>query len=1133
MFAMFGRRRFAFIAIPLLLVSRADAAPPTISNISLRGLRTGATTTVVLTGADLLPEPRLLLSVPIAQQAVKEGATANQVQIDVTLDAVTPPGIYQLRLATAGGISAPLAVGVDALTEMPFADEVATLPVALNGALQGSNVLRTSFTGAKGQQIVVEVEGRRLGVELNPVVHLLDSRGVQVAWAQPTSALAGDARLTAELPADGRYTVELHDVLYRGPGPGSFRLKIGTFRYADMVYPLGVRRGTKSPLEFVSSNLPAGLKAEAVDAPAPGQFAAPWPAAELISGGRPRLIYSEHDELTETPVAADGPPQKLGVPMAVSGRLSAAREEDRYQLMATPGQALRIELLAARAGSPLDGVLSIRNMQGAELAKSDDQPSTSDPGLDFTVPAGADSLLLVIKDLEGRGGHGFVYRLSITPQGTPDFGLTLFADREPLPRQGVAVMRVRAERRGYNGPIKLSFVGLPGGVRVAGDEIPAGATDTLVTLEAGDQQTAPAIATVVGESTEPNTSICRIARLAGGAVGQYQPWLARELAFSGTPPLPLSVAWGAASTDNRLPLGARLPLEVQVARAAGIAGPVRLSLLMTQIIPKKTIKENNQDKQVDDLDRALRLDGTPTIAADQTAGVAMLLVPRDLPPIPYDLAVQAELLSADGKAVLATAVTPARRMTPTSPITLAVSGDAKVEAKAGSGETGKLTGSVQRLGDFKAPLIVTLAGLPPELPASELTLAPDQTEFALAVSFPFGSPPGALANVRMVAQDRTNPQTVLASNEIPVAINVVPGGPPPALYRLFEDESSFLARLTEGGGKIALESADRYSGTASLSVTPDQKFRSKLPGLGVNIAENPGEGEYRYLRFAWKKRGGANILLQMAANGAFGPQRGAAGPSFRYEAGLSQNPFNAAAVRIDEKLPAEWTVVTRDLFADFGAFHLDGLALTASDGEAALFDQIYLARTADDLKGCPSPAPGQPPLAVFEDQPEFASNLTQGGGTATLATNDKYSGAASVKVTPDQRFNPALSGLGVKIREKPGAGEYRYLQFAWKKQGGQRICLQLNHDGQWGPQAGKPGKFRYDAGPGEGESFGAALRIDQNLPSSFVLVTRDLFADFGEFTLTGLALSPQDGDFALFDHIYLGREPRDFEAVKP
>jgi hypothetical protein len=44
----------------------------------------------------------------------------------------------------------------------------------------------------------------------------------------------------------------------------------------------------------------------------------------------------------------------------------------------------------------------------------------------------------------------------------------------------------------------------------------------------------------------------------------------------------------------------------------------------------------------------------------------------------------------------------------------------------------------------------------------------------------------------------------------------------------------------------------------------------------------------------------------------------------------------------------------------------------------------------------------------------------------------------------------------------------------------------------------------------------------------FVVVTRDLFADFGEFTFSGIALSPLDGEFALFDHIYLSHSPGRF-----
>ena len=45
--------------------------------------------------------------------------------------------------------------------------------------------------------------------------------------------------------------------------------------------------------------------------------------------------------------------------------------------------------------------------------------------------------------------------------------------------------------------------------------------------------------------------------------------------------------------------------------------------------------------------------------------------------------------------------------------------------------------------------------------------------------------------------------------------------------------------------------------------------------------------------------------------------------------------------------------------------------------------------------------------------------------------------------------------------------------------------------------------FRYHAGPG-GECFGSSLIVSDKVPAKFELVTRDLFLDFGEFTLTGV-----------------------------
>lgn len=1122
-------RPFARSIAALLLCQAAVAhsAPPTLESALPRGLQSGGSTLVVLRGQNLLPAPQLVAPFVIASQAVKEGATADQVQIEVAVPADVPPGLYQIRLATPEGISNPLVIGVDALPELPFSDQVASLPVALHGSFTGTTVLSTRFAGSAGQPIVVEVEGRRLGVELNPVVHLYDERRVELALAQPTRSLFGDCRLVATLPADGTYIVELHDVAFRGPGPGTFRLKIGQYAFADMVYPLGVRGGTTTVLSYAGGNLGTDASASFAAPSVAGATFAPWPSGVVVSGARPRVAVSDWDEFTEE--AVTGP---LPVPVGISGRLSTPGQTDRFTLSVVPGQTLRLAVLASRAGSPLDGVLQVMNAAGTVLAQADDQPDTTDPALEFTVPGDTSELVAAVSDLQGRGGPEYLYRLVAVPAAWPDFSLSLAEDRAMVPRSGVTLLRVQARRTGYHGPIRLAVPQLPSTMVLAGDEIPAGAEQTLLAISAADGPPRALIASLRGESVGTAAPLVREAQATPSLAARAQPWFSRELGLAQGPPPPLVVLWDTSPSGQTLPLGASLPLRVRVARRDGAAGAVRLSLLTSQVVPQKTIQENNQPKLVDDLDRALRLEGEPVLAADASEIQVQVLVPGDLGDIPYDLAFRADLLAADGSTVLGTAYSMPRRLTVTPPYALELASAPKVEAPSGMGEPGKVSGRVVRKAGFAAPVRVTLTGLPPELPPPSVQVPGDQSEFTLHVAFPFNSPLGDVHNVRLQGFSPLPSGGAIASNEIPLAVTVIAGGAPPPLYRLFEDEEQFASLLNEGGGQAALETTDRYSGEAALRVTPDQRFRLRLPGLGVPIAEQPAEGAYRYLRFAWKKRGGSGLLLQLAANGKFGPQRGEQ-PGYRYEAGPQPNPLNLEALRVDDKLPDDWVVVERDLFADFGAFTLDGLAFTPLDGEYALFDHIYLARTREDFAACPSPTPPEPPLAVFEDQPEFVANLSQGGGTAELWAETVYSGTHAIKVTPDQRFNPMLPGLGVRIRRNPGPGEYRYLRFAWLKRGGERICLQLNHDGQWGPTPNNPGKFRYDAGPAFGESYGAAIRLSIMLPDEFVVVTRDLYADFGEFTLTGLALSPIDGAYALFDHIYLARSPRDLELVKP
>lgn len=961
---------FVWVRIPVCLLPVCAAlaclaaspllAAPTISNISVRGLTIGQPVSVVIDGTDLLPEPQLMLPIKIAAQAVKPGATATHVEIDVTLDASVSPGIYLLRLASVKGISSPIAIGVDKLPQIAFAPQIASLPVAMHGSLAGPQVLKTAFTGAKGANIVVDCEAQRLGSNLKPVVRIYNERGTQVAWSPPKNALGSDARCVLSLPADGTYAIEVHDQLYRAGMPAFFRLKVGALQYADIAYPLAVSPASKTPLKFVGTNLNAAAELDASASTYPGERAAALPAADLFTGAAPRVLVSDHPEHVETPPAA-GQLQTLGAaPVGVSGIIAVPGEEDKYLLDVTPGQNLRFSVTSHALGTPLDGVLSVRNEQGGQLAANDDRPNSSDPGLDFAVPAGVTKLQLALADMQKKGGADFVYRLEVTDLGRPDFELSVDAASLNIPAGATQVVPIEIERRNYGGPIELSISGLPAEVKVEGTKVPAGAAIALLSLTAPANMKAAGIVRILGKASESPAPVLRVARTEDVAGGKYQAHLLDEIGLSVSEAAPIGVAWGGTSED-KLPIGGKLAAKVQLTRAPNTAGNIRLKLVTTQPMPQKKAEQPPPARRrrgkavpvatVDDVERALRLEGTPLFAADKAEGEVNILVPGDLPQHPWDVAIVAELLGADNQSVIARVATPARTLATFVPFTLELTSAPKVDGKAGTGETGKFVGKLNRLGGFNQPVTVTLGNLPKEYLPPQVVVPADKTDFELVISFPYGVKPMELKDARLLGLIDPAKPGAARSNEVAVVINVVPGEKPPAEppKEIFEDDEKFVALLTEGGGQASIETADKHSGKASIKVTPDQKLNPNLPGLQVKIREKPAAGEYRYIRFAWKKKGGAAICLQLNHDGTWGPGgTGREGAKFRYHSGPAE--VYGGSLAVGDKLPEEFVAVTRDLFADFGEFTLSGLALSPVDGEFALFDQIYLGRYMGDFE---------------------------------------------------------------------------------------------------------------------------------------------------------------------------------------
>lgn len=219
---------------------------------------------------------------------------------------------------------------------------------------------------------------------------------------------------------------------------------------------------------------------------------------------------------------------------------------------------------------------------------------------------------------------------------------------------------------------------------------------------------------------------------------------------------------------------------------------------------------------------------------------------------------------------------------------------------------------------------------------------------------------------------------------------------PPGLVPLFEDDAPLAERLMGGEGQVTRIDHEPHTGRFALRVTPPGAADARLPGWDFAIREHPRLGEFRYLRFAWRKQGGKQIVLGLANGGEFGAEvwkrrpfvgRPADDPrrrprqqvpadergyrhGYRYDAGSGTPP--ASVMRLDNKPPEKWTVLSRDLFADFGNFTLTGLSLGCPDGEAAEFDHLWLARTQDDLKAIPGNEPAAKP-----DTPPADPNLVR------------------------------------------------------------------------------------------------------------------------------------------------------------
>lgn len=138
-----------------------------------------------------------------------------------------------------------------------------------------------------------------------------------------------------------------------------------------------------------------------------------------VGPGGPSDAYSLllRDELTAVAEKEDNggfdAAQAVAVPCAVEGTVKGERDVDVFKFEGKKGEKVKIEVQAARFGSPLDAFLTVYDADRKVVGSADDADGSPDSVLVLTLPKDGTYYISLI-DAHDLGGANFGYRLVIT-----------------------------------------------------------------------------------------------------------------------------------------------------------------------------------------------------------------------------------------------------------------------------------------------------------------------------------------------------------------------------------------------------------------------------------------------------------------------------------------------------------------------------------------------------------------------------------------------------------------------------------------------------------------------------------------------------------------------------------------------
>ena len=507
----------------------------------------------------------------------------------------TPPGPVRWQVANANGASATgvflIGDGPETIEDErpgPGAQPLASLPITVSGRVSRiEEVDRYRFTAAADGLVTCQVAARRVGSGFHSILEVRDAAGRVLADAADTQGR--DTALTFAAARGAEYVVSIHDLDFNGDFSFVYRLEIRMGGRVLAAFPAAGRRGETREVRFVGIGLATGrreLESITCRVPFPAD-----PSARVFrfvlgptSAAAAQLLVSDMDERTVPEARAA--PVGIDPGSAVTGALHPGAGTPRYVCRGAKGDVWRVSAASQALGGDLDLDLAVFGPNGKLVTRNDDEPGTTDAGLEMTLAEDGDYTFVVAANSGNDFSPASVYRIAVE-RARPDFVLEA-APLVNLPVAGTAELLVKVRRSGgFKESIRLHLAGLPEGVSVpASVEVPAGASEFKIPLHCSAD--APAIASLVrirGVARIGETDVTRYAFApAGGDLAPLDPSEARVdavlLATTLKPKWKLSpVDKDGGRTVHR---GTTYPAEVLVERLDGFAGEISLQMASKQ-----------------------------------------------------------------------------------------------------------------------------------------------------------------------------------------------------------------------------------------------------------------------------------------------------------------------------------------------------------------------------------------------------------------------------------------------------------------------------------------------------------------------------------------------------------------------